>query len=326
MKRNKLLTTAYPLISTHNFSQTFSGGTGTEIDPYLIPSKKDMEELAWCDGRHTSGKHYLLTQNITEEVTTTVSSFYGTFDGCGHSININVSTSGDAGVFGYAKGAIIKNLSVMGNIHSYATGDNFGAGGICGWAIKATIITNCCNTAGISTRSYYAGGICGHMVEDSKIINCLALNTAISSNLHTRRIANIDDSSTIENCYALDSMIVNGSSLSCQDANEENGKDFDNNCNHQLMNGKQKAAAATGIEKALMLNMSLYPNPVENELFIQSELPIRKIEIYTLTGICVLRSNHFNKKLNVSHLPNDCYYVRVYTDNDPITRKITIRK
>ncbi len=54
-------------------AQTYSGGNGTENDPYLISSKADMEKLAMAvslNASYSMGKYFLLTRDITEEVTT----------------------------------------------------------------------------------------------------------------------------------------------------------------------------------------------------------------------------------------------------------------
>ncbi|MDL2247189.1 T9SS type A sorting domain-containing protein [Bacteroides sp. OttesenSCG-928-J23] len=236
MKKGRLLAIACLLVSISSFAQTYSGGSGTESDPYLISSKEDMEELAEYDGSNTSGKYYLLTRNITEEITTSIDDFYGTFDGGGHNININVSDSWNAGAFGvfrYTSGATIKNLSVTGSIYSsFWFYYNYSyCGGICGKSSNTTI-TNCVASVSLSCNNHinYVGGICGYMTEHSRIKNCLALNPSIySGNQGAKRIADIDNTSSIENCYALATMKLDGSTISSQDENWEDGKDIDKN-------------------------------------------------------------------------------------------------
>jgi hypothetical protein len=103
MKNFKLfIVLAYlTLFSTSLATQTYSGGSGTEADPYLISSKADMATLATAvnNGTSYSGKFFLLTQDITEVVTTIIgtiigngTSFKGTFDGGGHSVNVSISS------------------------------------------------------------------------------------------------------------------------------------------------------------------------------------------------------------------------------------------
>lgn len=164
-------------------------GSGTEIDPYLISSKADMQTLA-STVSSSSGKYYLLTNDITTAVTTVIGTsstdpFLGTFDGGGHTVSINIgvgsSSAFNRGVFGYINNATIKNLKVTGSIQgTVSLGSNnasYYAGGICGYANNSTII-NCYNVAVISPTLSgtlyihpYAGGICGR-ASNTMITNC----------------------------------------------------------------------------------------------------------------------------------------------------------
>jgi len=150
----------------------YSGGNGTEQEPYLISSKADMEELATKvnGGQTYAGVYFLLTRDLTEaeDVITTVIGegtcyFSGVFDGGDHKVNVNININinntyyGYAGVFGCVSDAIIKNLGVTGSITGAI------AGSICGIGNGTTIITNCYNTGDVAA-SYFAGGICGRIV------------------------------------------------------------------------------------------------------------------------------------------------------------------
>lgn len=72
------------------YAQTYSGGSGTAQDPYLISSKADMAALAIAvnDGNAYSGKHFLLTQDLTGISTrignSSTNCFKGVFDGGGY--------------------------------------------------------------------------------------------------------------------------------------------------------------------------------------------------------------------------------------------------
>ena len=68
-------------------------------------------------------------------------------------------------------------------------------------------------------------------------------------------------------------------------------------------------------------SLTIYPNPVKDELFINSESHITKVEIHSLTGSLMLIENNFNEKISVSDLPKGFYIVRVYTDNGLVVRK-----
>ena len=213
MKKNLLLLMALCLCALANkaMGQTYSGGSGTAADPFLISSNADMAALADAvnSGNNYSGSYFLLTQDITQTVTTVIGSdntycFQGVFDGGCHSINLNI-TDGYyyAGVFGYLSGATVKNLNIKGNNPNI-----FYSGGICGYATNATI-TNCSNGCSISSSDYYgnsySGGICGY-AENTAITNCsntggISSSTYYSSNsCYSGGICGYAFSTTIKNC------------------------------------------------------------------------------------------------------------------------------
>ncbi|MCL2649496.1 MAG: T9SS type A sorting domain-containing protein [Candidatus Azobacteroides sp.] len=218
-KRNFLicgmLLIAFCAFTNEAMGQTYSGGSGTAADPYLISSNADMTALANAvnGGNNYSGKYFLLTQDITAGVTTIIGeNYYGggdwifsaVFDGGYHSINMNITNAEYSGIFAYLSGATVKNLNVKGNISSY-----FYSGGICGYATNTTI-TNCSNSGVISSDggsySTYSGGICGY-ASGSIITNCSntgSISSSISSSNSTTStsggICGYAASATIKNC------------------------------------------------------------------------------------------------------------------------------
>jgi hypothetical protein len=101
---------------------------------------------------------------------------------------------------------------------------------------------------------------------------------------------------------------------------------YDNNYDYQLINGRLEVTASNAIEEVSVSKVSVYPNPVKHDLYIQSDYPIERVEIYNQSGICVLADETFTGKTNVSHLPAGVYYVRVYTNEALENRKIVIDK
>jgi len=81
-------------------------------------------------------------------------------------------------------------------------------------------------------------------------------------------------------------------------------------------------ASATGIEDVRSQGISIFPNPAKDKIFIQSELQIRKVEVYSLTGALLMSDNNFNGEISVSALPKGIYLLRVYTDNGVTVSKI----
>jgi len=82
----------------------------------------------------------------------------------------------------------------------------------------------------------------------------------------------------------------------------------------------------SGIDDILSNSISLYPNPVKEELIITSENRIEKIEICDIAGRAVetrlIASLQGNATINVSALPQGVYLVKIYTDKGIITKKV----
>jgi hypothetical protein len=78
-------------------------------------------------------------------------------------------------------------------------------------------------------------------------------------------------------------------------------------------------------EEVASAKLTLYPNPVSNELNIDSDKAIQKTEVYNLTGGLVNSQAGNNNTIDMSHLANGSYLVKVYTENS-VTTKIIIKK
>jgi hypothetical protein len=126
----------------------FSGGTGTEQDPYLISSVADVLELATVSD--FTGKHFKQTGDIDMTSVwsfqpagaTAEKAFTGVYDGCGYSIKgVDYYNAEDAptGLFRYSDGATIKNLKLEG---FQLKSDYPYLGGFVGYA-KNTVFEGC---------------------------------------------------------------------------------------------------------------------------------------------------------------------------------------
>jgi len=79
----------------------------------------------------------------------------------------------------------------------------------------------------------------------------------------------------------------------------------------------------TGIEENPINNkLTLFPNPTQSEIFIQTNLKINKVEVYAITGSLITSENNFNGKLSVANLTTGIYLVKVYTDEGIAVKKI----
>jgi hypothetical protein len=172
--------------ATLDAAPDYAGGSGTEADPYLISSVRQLKKLAmdvalFGSVDATYNQFFRLTTDLDfsgdETITQSlISGFNGTFDGTGHIIkNLIVnSTLAGASIFGSITYGELKNLGRTGGA-SITTVNT--AGGLAGGLNRAKM-TNCFNTADIT-----AGGTAGGL-----------LGTASCSSLGP-------DTSIIENCY-----------------------------------------------------------------------------------------------------------------------------
>ncbi|MCL1932486.1 MAG: leucine-rich repeat domain-containing protein [Candidatus Azobacteroides sp.] len=79
---------------------------------------------------------------------------------------------------------------------------------------------------------------------------------------------------------------------------------------------------SNGINDVLTNQLSIFPNPTQNDLFINSDLQIEKVEIHSLTGTLLMQENNFTGKISVSRLPQGVYLLKVYTDKGVVAGKI----
>jgi hypothetical protein len=190
----------------------YSGGTGTELDPYLISTPEDMNAIGGdpCDW----DKHFLMTADIDLSQYTNSqfnvivpdwrNPFNGVFDGDGHIIS-NFTYDGTSmpfwGMFGVlGDQGRIENLGVE-DVNINTTG---GAGTLAG--DNSGVISNCYVTGNIS-GSGETGGLVGG--NGGSILDCY-----VSGNVSgTYRIGGLagKNNGTISNCYATGN--VSGSSV-----------------------------------------------------------------------------------------------------------------
>jgi len=155
-------------------------GSGTQTDPYQIGSGAELAWLADKVNNASSGTKFyvVLTDDIDlgnqpwTPIGRDFHEFSGAFDGNGHVVEgLKVSNVADAGLFGAAKGAAIKNLVVRGSV----TGTDNAAGILAKAKNEACTIENCGNEAAVTvTKSGggNAGGILGITFTDVQIARC----------------------------------------------------------------------------------------------------------------------------------------------------------
>lgn len=76
----------------------------------------------------------------------------------------------------------------------------------------------------------------------------------------------------------------------------------------------------------LSSSLNVYPNPVNDKLYIEAEVKIEDVAIYTITGVMVGQQTTSNGQqtltLDLSELNSGIYFVRINTDKGEIVKKI----
>ncbi len=196
-------------------------GEGTEAAPYQIGSGA---ELAWLADKVNKASsvaklYVVLTDDIDldNQPWTPIGkfgfgsddkSFSGSFDGKGYTVKgLNVSNAADAGLFGAAKGAVIKNLVVRGSV----TGTDNAAGILAVARNEACTIENCGNEATVTVTKNgggNAGGILGITFTDVQIARCYNRSAVTSTgNAYSSRAGGIvgcingNGTAKVNTCY-----------------------------------------------------------------------------------------------------------------------------
>ncbi len=184
-------------------------GSGTEDDPWVIlyPSQLDLLATRVNSGTGDdyastgySGKYFKLGADITythlaanaegadtEDNYTSIGNsssicFKGTFDGYNHTISgirIYKQYSYNLGLFGYLKGAVVKNVTIA---DAHITGTQY-VGGIAG-EIDSNAVVDSCISTDVTVRATISGdALCGGIVgyvQSGITRNCLVLDATVS--------------------------------------------------------------------------------------------------------------------------------------------------
>ena len=152
----------------------FCGGSGTQLDPYIICTANTLDTLAIYtnQGMDFAGRYFLMINDLNLSSFSnwrvigdnSTTPFKGHFDGGGHTISgLNITgTTSYRGLFGYVLGlsdndkAEIHHLTVRGSV----SGGSY-TGGVVGYCDR-TKFKKVINYATVATTSYsYHGGIAG---------------------------------------------------------------------------------------------------------------------------------------------------------------------
>lgn len=157
-----------------------SGGKGTQSEPYLISSPDEFLSFTKCikNGETYKDIYFAQTADIDMSNVKDYSgmgsecTFAGTYDGCGYSINVNLSGS-DGCIFPYLTG-IVMNLKTSGTIKNTSY-----TGGIARSVRGEGIVINCISDVNIYSDAN-TGGITASSNENAYILNCFVSGEIVS--------------------------------------------------------------------------------------------------------------------------------------------------
>lgn len=192
---------------------TFSGGTGTQEDPFQITTAADLSALSEAvkGGNPFAETYFIMTQDIDMTEVENMKPigmaglvFSGHFDGANHTVsNLTITSKSDmaVGLFGLIQNASIKNLTVsnstiiggagvgavvgitaggpVNNCHAgegtIVNATQTYAGGVVGGSLyaKSVTISNCTNKAEVKVDMTCGGGILGVCESPTILTNCV---------------------------------------------------------------------------------------------------------------------------------------------------------
>lgn len=198
-----------PAAETPAPQMTSSGGAALALAEGTVSSAKEFAEMD-ASGSYTLTKDIIVTEPYASD-------FSGTFDGNGHTVTLNITSSSAksyTGLFGtLAGGAVVKNVITAGKIE--ATGkDN--VGGIAGFANTYSgdvTIENCKNTAAITGNNEVGGilGYCSGSAHSVTVTDCANTGTISGTRKLGGICGNLENAHFIKNCY--NSGTVTGSAI-----------------------------------------------------------------------------------------------------------------
>ena len=85
--------------------------------------------------------------------------------------------------------------------------------------------------------------------------------------------------------------------------------------------GEEPEEPGEGVEENVMI-FAIYPNPVENNLTIDTDEVITEINIYSITGVLVYSETSVSDNvINVSDLNNGIYFINIKTENGDVVKR-----
>jgi len=214
-----------------NAAYTFSGGSGTSGNPYLISTAADLAQLSANvnGGTDYNGVYFKMTADIKlnpgtfngdsytpaasesaaqwTAIGSNTNPFKGNFDGDGHAVSgiyiyktFTAVSDSYQGLFGYVSGGTIENVEVSnGHIRACSY-----VGGVAGYLENSNLLY-CANSVTLICgrgEGLYLGGVAGYNTTNSRIAYCNNSGAIMSLGRYVGGITGYNAvGSTVEYCY-----------------------------------------------------------------------------------------------------------------------------
>ena len=209
---------AVPVWDGISVSEEFSGGDGSERNPWQIHLPQDLALLSrQVNGGETfTGQYFVLMNDIdlggkewSPIGTSDDISFRGTFDGNSHLISnlyVNRPTTSGVGLFGYVYNATILNLGITGNSSVMGKERVGGLVGRCYINTEGHVISGCFSDADVAASNNSAGGLIGifRSTKAFSVEDCYSAGNVTSYNYTGGILGQLDQNTdfSISNCYS----------------------------------------------------------------------------------------------------------------------------
>jgi len=211
MKRILVLTLASLIFVSVAWAQ-FAGGTGTDIDPYIVETAEHLNNV-----RDYLGAHFQLGADIDLDLAPynegdgwePIGTFTGSFDGNGYVIqNLYINRPGttNVGLFSYTNAAALENLGLV-NVN--ITGGN-NTGGIAGsFRYDCTLVNS--YVTGDITGGNYTAGLVGYTRNNANYIGYCYADVNVTADGYAAGIAGYSRDIEIDQTYSKGSVTATGS-------------------------------------------------------------------------------------------------------------------
>lgn len=192
---------------TYIYVNHFSGGGGTQSDPYLVENETDLNNV-----RNNLGAYYIQTRDIilssfqTGQGWTPITGFNGFYDGRGYKIKDLFTNRAQTyvGLFGQQTGGVIRRV-ILENVNIVANGNQVGA--LCGRSEGS--IEDCAVLSGTvkneGASALYTGGLIGYKNSGS-VVRSYNHADVYSNGNYLGGLVGYGNAATLDECFSTGSV------------------------------------------------------------------------------------------------------------------------